>query len=45
MIKRKNEISIKRLQLCEQYFLLLRNVETLLSECHLNIAKTKYMQS
>ncbi|CAK5124673.1 unnamed protein product [Meloidogyne enterolobii] len=41
MIKRKNEISIKRLQLCEQYFLLMRNVETLLFECHLNIAKTR----
>nr|CAD2204638.1 unnamed protein product [Meloidogyne enterolobii] len=41
VIKRKNEISIERLQLCEQYFLLMRNVEALLFDCHLNIAKTR----
>uniref|UniRef100_A0A1I8BZP5 Uncharacterized protein n=1 Tax=Meloidogyne hapla TaxID=6305 RepID=A0A1I8BZP5_MELHA len=40
-IERKNEIAIKRLQLCEQYFLLMHNVEIILSECRLNIAKTR----
>jgi hypothetical protein len=41
LTKEKNNVSLERLKLCEQYFTLMDNVEQLLAEYRSNLAEAK----